>query len=346
MKETKKIRVGIVVLNYNGWEDTINCIRSLYNLTYRNFDICVVDNDSPDGSINYIRKWLSGGLDITLPDNLDEKIASCIEKELSFPIEYEYIEKNVLSHFPGCKDRSLTLIKSSKNGGFSYGNNLGISYLLKNKNVDCLWVINNDTVCEKDSLTHLVNYYKGESNSRTGIISSKLKYYYSPDIIQACGGVYNSTLSTSKHIGDGEKDIGQYDNDLVIKKADYPVGASMFVGKDYIEDVGYLCEDYFLYYEELDWALRGKEKNWQLGYSFNSVVYHKEGATINGQLQHTGNKSDISDSCYLKNKIRITRKFYPRKIIIVKFLLLYSLVNRVRRKQFKSIKHIFSAFFL
>ncbi len=38
----------------------------------------------------------------------------------------------------------------------------------------------------------------------------------------------------------------------------------MFVLREFIEDVGLMGEEYFLYFEELDWALRGKEKGWEL----------------------------------------------------------------------------------
>lgn len=43
-------KVSIIILNYNNYEDTAECLRSLESVDYGNFDIWVVDNGSPDGS--------------------------------------------------------------------------------------------------------------------------------------------------------------------------------------------------------------------------------------------------------------------------------------------------------
>ena len=49
-------RVYIILLNYNGYKDTIECIESLHKVSYSNFSIVVVDNDSQDNSENILRK--------------------------------------------------------------------------------------------------------------------------------------------------------------------------------------------------------------------------------------------------------------------------------------------------
>ena len=49
-----KNKVTAILLNFNGYKDTINCIKSLYNLNYEDLNIVVVDNASTDGSVNYI----------------------------------------------------------------------------------------------------------------------------------------------------------------------------------------------------------------------------------------------------------------------------------------------------
>lgn len=56
-RNTPKIwpKVGVVVLNWNGWRDTIECLRSLQLLNYPNYQIIVVDNGSTDGSVDRVR---------------------------------------------------------------------------------------------------------------------------------------------------------------------------------------------------------------------------------------------------------------------------------------------------
>ena len=57
-------RVSIVILNWNGWEDTIECLESLFQINYSNFDVVLVDNASEDDSINKIRDYCSGILPV------------------------------------------------------------------------------------------------------------------------------------------------------------------------------------------------------------------------------------------------------------------------------------------
>lgn len=53
-------KVGIIVLNWNGWRDTIECLASLSTLTYDNHQIYVVDNASTDGSETHLSAWHPG----------------------------------------------------------------------------------------------------------------------------------------------------------------------------------------------------------------------------------------------------------------------------------------------
>ena len=52
-------RVAIVVLNWNGWQDTLACLASLKALDYANYCIVLVDNGSTDGSVEQFRRVLS-----------------------------------------------------------------------------------------------------------------------------------------------------------------------------------------------------------------------------------------------------------------------------------------------
>jgi len=51
-------KVGIVVLNWNGWPDTVKCLESLDNVNYSNFCVIVVDNGSTDSSVEKIKAWI------------------------------------------------------------------------------------------------------------------------------------------------------------------------------------------------------------------------------------------------------------------------------------------------
>src|SRR5215210_5475186 len=59
-KEQSAPLVYIIILNWNGWKDTIECLESLQQLDYPNFRAVVVDNGSSDDSLHRIERWASG----------------------------------------------------------------------------------------------------------------------------------------------------------------------------------------------------------------------------------------------------------------------------------------------
>lgn len=63
-------RVTIIVLNWNGLNDTLDCLESLGQLDYQNCEVVVVDNGSVDGSVSVIREWFPGVTMIENGENL------------------------------------------------------------------------------------------------------------------------------------------------------------------------------------------------------------------------------------------------------------------------------------
>ncbi len=329
MKETYKNyngcpRVYIIIVNYKGYNDTIECLESIIENRYENYRIIVVDNYSENDSLKFIESWA---------DSKKEAL-----NHISFNESIINSEK-----VTAAEDVRLILLQANGNRGFAAGNNIGIKYALLENDFEYIWLLNNDTVIEKDSLAKLAKKAQGDKNNglNTGITGSKLLFYDNRDIIQGVGGKYNKWIGSSKHIGGFEKDAGQYDNDKVKGKINYIIGASMFISKKFIEDVGLMCEDYFVYFEDLDWAVRGERKGWSIGYCWESRVYHKFGATI-GSSENKKEKSEISDYYALKNRILFTKKFYPYCLFTVYAGFIAVIFNRIVRKQFKRLKMVFS----
>src|SRR5690606_28850584 len=117
------------------------------------------------------------------------------------------------------------------------------------------------------------------------------------------------------------------------KAIDYVVGASMLVPRSFLQEVGLLCEDYFLYYEELDWIYRGKEKKWTIDWCESSLVYHKEGGSI-GSSANPKKRSVFSEINNFKSRHIFVKKFFEkRKMYWVTSILI--ICNRLRRFQFR-----------
>ncbi len=316
-------KVYIILVNYNGYLDTIECLESVLKLNYDSFSVIVVDNSS-DNSFKMFYDWSrevvgiqTGFSDIVLP---------YIDK----PIDCIFAHEGDSVTFPE-NVGSFLFVKSNENKGFAAGNNLALR-LIKDSKYDYVWLLNNDTVVERDSLSELVRSAE-LSPQKTGMWGSKLLMYFEPGLIQGVGGYYNKWFGRVKEIGFQEDDKGQWDNTPF--SFDYVIGASMFLSRKFIEDVGMMEEDYFLYYEELDWAIRGKRKGWGLGFCPKCKVYHKMGASIRKVV--ADKNSTLSDFYSARNRILLTKKYFPVALITLYPAFLKFVLNRLRSRQFSRI---------
>jgi GT2 family glycosyltransferase len=82
-----------------------------------------------------------------------------------------------------------------------------------------------------------------------------------------------------------------------------------------LDRVGLMQEDYFLYYEEIDWAERARRISppFSLGYAADSIVYHKEGASAG-----TNSGSLESLRWLSQNRLRFIKRFYPRYVLLAR----------------------------
>ena len=220
--------VTIVVLSWNNYDDTYECLRSIENLNYPAYSVIVVDNGSTDDSTQRLMHQFS-------------KTEFAINKE---------------------------------NYGYAKGNNIGINVALS-KGADYVWIINNDVVVEENALLNMVD--AAESDDKVGIIGSKVFFYDEPQRLWFAGGIVNKWTGVCRHIGSGEIDRGQYD---VACEVDYITGCNLLIKKACIDDIGLIDENYFLYYEDADWAVRAKRSGWKVVYLPVPGAWHRIAASL------------------------------------------------------------------
>jgi hypothetical protein len=333
-------KVYIIILNYNGWKHTLECVESILKTQYPCFTIVIIDNNSQDRSIEKITSWAIGEIQV-FPESSD--FEHLILPNAPKPLNLFVLKKNCIKQDYSGDNNKLVLIPNDKNTGFSNGNNLGIKFAINQKDCEYIWLLNNDTVVPSDSLNGLISAYENNTNEKIGIIGSKILFYKNPSIIQNIGINYVKSIAYAKEIGAYEKDNFQYDNEDLIVEA--VAGTSMFVSKSFIIDVGLLGEEYFLYFEEVDWAIRSVRLGYTQKYTFKSIVYHKSGSSTGGDSYKNNTKSELSDYYHLRNKIIITRKFFPIFLFTLYPTYIISIINRIKRNQFKRILHILKIIF-
>ncbi|HIJ59011.1 MAG TPA: glycosyltransferase family 2 protein [Nitrospirae bacterium] len=294
--------VYIILINYNGWHHTILCLESLLNLDYEEFKIIIIDNGSRDSSVDIIKMWL------------DNRLCAYIDK--GHPLR-SLIDSSMARDY-----KKINLIENNHNLGFAGANNKGMQIALSDDACKYVWLLNNDTIASRDSLKKMISCAENKANKKIGIIGSKLMYFDSPEVINGLGGKYIKCIGKPIQLGINEIDRGQS-----FKEIDYVIGASMLVRKEFIIDVGLLSEDYFLYYEELDWSIRAKQKGWQIMQCNEAIVYHKEGSTI-GSNKRLKTKTVVTDYYTNRNRILITKRYFP---LYLPTVLMASVINCILR---------------
>ena len=297
-------RVSIILVNWNGCRDTLECLESLLLLDYPNFRIVISDNGSTDDSAQLIKSW--------------------VEHHSVSYVEYQRDEAE--SGGTRSADPLLTLIRNDENLGFAGGNNVGLRYGLARGDVDYYWLLNNDTVVEPDALTHLV--VRMQQVPSAGICGSTILLKEDHQRIQALGGGhYCCWIGLPWHYGRFSK----WDTALNMERAEawmnYVEGASMIVSRQFIEEIGLMCEDYFLYFEEADWAIKAKGR-FKLAYAPQSIVYHKVGGSI-GTSSNPAKMSYISDYFNIRNRLLFTKRFYPLSLPTVWLIIFGSMLLRL-----------------
>lgn len=260
--------VTIIILNWNGWETTIECLESLYQIEYPTYNVVLIDNGSDDSSINKIKEFCQGRLkiqsdffeysSINKPINIFELNNNELELKNSFSYEFSKLPSN----------NKLILIKNDKNYGFSEGNNIGIRYSLKNLKSDYILLLNNDTVVDKYFLQELIEV--STINNNIGIMGPTVYFYHSKNQIQSAGATINwkrgnSTLNTKNK----RSEFKQF-NDV-----DYVSGCAFFSRTEIFKEIGLLNSNYFAYWEETDFCIRASKRGYKVINVPSSKIWHK-----------------------------------------------------------------------
>jgi hypothetical protein len=181
---------------------------------------------------------------------------------------------------------------------------VGLRYALHDPECGYCWLLNNDTVVKTNALSALLQTMK--QHPEVGLCGSLNLSYYTPSLVQAQGGKSY------------QRWLGRVRSPPLVRldeihahptRIDFVNGASMLASRDFLEKVGLMEESYFLYFEELDWAMRTKGK-FDLGYAPESVVYHKEGAQI-GSHQDRMKRSLLSEKYLTRSRILFTKRHIP-----------------------------------
>lgn len=266
--------VSIIILNWNGWRDTIECLESLFRISYPSYEVILLDNASKDDSLQNIKDYLAGRRTDICSDFFEYSPAN---KPISI-LEYTNEEAEAgggreeeIEDLPS--NERLVLIKNDKNYGFAEGNNIGTRYAMKAYDPEYILLLNNDTTVDRDFLSELVS--AADADEKIGFAGPKIYYYdYQgrKDVISVAGIDLYLRRGSFRRIGAQEEDRGQYDE---LRTVDYLEGSCLLIKRRVLKEIGLLDSDYFAYWEETDLCLRGAKAGYRSIYVPKSKIWHK-----------------------------------------------------------------------
>jgi len=244
-----KNQIFIVILNWNGWEDSKECLESLLLSDIDNYKIILVDNHSEDNSLKHFNQW---------------------QNELDY------------------RKEKIILIQNSENYGFAKGNNIGIDFAIKHE-AEYIFLLNNDTIVEKNTLKILYNYFC--ENMQIDGCTPQIRYYDKPETIWNCGGKLIWNIGRKYFYSDANiKDIPNVEKINIT----FVTGCALFLRTKLINEIGSLSERFFFGEEDFEFSLRMRVKKKKMICLTKSIIYHKVSKSIS-----VVSKSNILGKIYL-----------------------------------------------
>jgi GT2 family glycosyltransferase len=164
----------------------------------------------------------------------------------------------------------VQLIRSPINTGFTGGCNLGLDLALQN-DVDYVWLLNNDSVVDPETLSSLVELAEGDPS--IGLVSPMIASLQEPSKLLNAGGLYTPEVPifTSTKKLQQARDWAATSADRVML-----MGTALLVRVAMVRKIGTLDPAMFAYWEDTDLSLRSIKAGFRNAVDFNSTIYHKE----------------------------------------------------------------------
>lgn len=254
-------RVLIIVLTYNGKTDTAECLNSLARITYRNYQVLVVDNASTDGTVEYLEEHFPGVPILPLKENRYYAGGNNAGLRYAMDKGFEYallINNDTLVHPDFLSELVLAASRAPWAAFFGpkvyyYGKHDCPGYLAKEGVID----VTGETL-EDVPLTdrNVISFAGGQIDKRRG---------------RAVHLRHDETDTTPDYYDEGVKSVG------------FVEGSCMLVRVEVLYDIGLLDEDFGIYWEETDLCERARQRGYGVLYVPTAKMWHKISGTGGNQ---------------------------------------------------------------
>ena len=235
--------------------------------------------------------------------------------------------KNLLKNF-----KKIKVFQNDENLGFGAANNIAINYAIQN-NFEYLMLLNNDTEVDENFILPLLNIINNDN--LIGAVQPLIMNYNNKNSIWSAGGYVNKFFGYTSTNKNSNGNL----------KLDWITGCCMLLKTDLIKKVGLIDENFFAYYEDVDWSLRIKDLGYSLKLVNTSLVYHygsksSENSSSEGSLSPKVHYLNFKNHLYLLRKHN--KKFNFLGLILYQFIkLFFYSIYFILRFRFNKLKIIY-----
>ncbi len=318
--------IAIVIVNWNGGKDTVECLESLMRMEDGGFIAIVVDNGSGDGSMALLEDWASS----TAFEPAGAPWPLLPGQRVRQPM---LLRQDPHGEFAPAPAGSTIIVETGKNLGFAGANNVGMRLARQDSRITHFWLLNNDTVVAPDCLSRL-----RETAARkpwAAILGNTLIYYHTPEVVQGVAGVFWPRRAVGDQLGFRRAPTDLPSEAELESEMSYALGASMFLAVGTYDEIGPMAEDYFLYFEELDWAERLGGPGRQ-SVALEAIVYHKEGGSIG--TSSVARPSDTALYYLNTNLLRYMWRWHPLLMPVAIARIARRMLGHARSGDFQGVK--------
>lgn len=303
-----RAKLAVLIVAYRNPDDVDRCLKSLAQSDWQEFEVFVCENGGREAFELLVAAVVGR-----------HRTLQRIEDEL------DTLDKPVgrLAAVTKCRFQSranvVRLGLAVDNLGYGGGVNAWLEQLLGRSGWEAVLVLNPDTEVHHRCLTE----FMGKAGQGFGMVGGTLVFDNAPDKIINCGLRWSPMTGRVLAVGRNWP-AGTSATAELLSGIDAISGACVLVTRGFVEDVGLMAEDYFLYMEDLDWGRRGRGKH-QIGFAEMAIVRHVGGTAI-GSAVDPKKRSQLSVYLSARNNIIYARRWAGwRWILHFAFGLLYAI---------------------
>jgi N-acetylglucosaminyl-diphospho-decaprenol L-rhamnosyltransferase len=291
-------RVAILIVSFRNADNVADCLRALARTAFApGFEIFIAENGGTE-AMNQLVRTIAGseGPCVAATEPSAAVGPLCAARQALFQIE----------SVDGTLRKHVHVAEMAENLGYAGGINAWLRPLLNVAGWEAVWILNPDTEPSSTALEELRAYAE---RHHKGMIGSCLVPTEYSDDIQIRGLAWHRLAGTTIGVDHGSPRFPVPAAEDIEARLDSPSGASMYVLRALIEEIGLMDDSYFLYYEDLEWGFRAKALG-AIGYAHRAVVPHKGGTTITTATNRAA-RSPLGVYLEFRNRILFVRRQLP-----------------------------------